>query len=124
MGVPRVYEKIEEKLREVGAQNGFIKQKIANWAKSLGNKGTYAEYNTDGKAPICWGLAKSLVFNNVKKALGLNNLDAAVFGAAPMNPITRSYFLSLNMFLINGYGLSETAGSPVMALPWFIRGSR
>lgn len=33
-----------------------------------------------------------------------------MFGAAPLSPAIREYFLSLNMFLINGYGMSESSG--------------
>lgn len=35
MGVPRVYEKIQEKLVSVGAQSGVLKKKISQWAKSV-----------------------------------------------------------------------------------------
>lgn len=33
LGVPRVYEKIYEKMQQIAAQNGFIKKAIASWAK-------------------------------------------------------------------------------------------
>lgn len=36
LGVPRVWEKIYEKMKDVANQNGFIKQFIASWAKSQG----------------------------------------------------------------------------------------
>ena len=36
MSVPRVWEKIEEKMKNMAAQNSGLKTKIANWAKSLG----------------------------------------------------------------------------------------
>lgn len=32
------------------------------------------------------------------------------FGAAPLDPTIRRYFLSLNFFLINSYGMSESTG--------------
>lgn len=35
MGVPRVYEKIQEKLVSVGAQSGVLKKKISQWAKNV-----------------------------------------------------------------------------------------
>ncbi len=59
---------------------------------------------------LCYKLAKFLVFNNVKKALGLDQCKFFFFGAAPMDPKIRKYFLSLNIFLINGYGMSESTG--------------
>lgn len=35
MGVPRVWEKIMEKLKDVSAQSGFVKKKMLSWAMSL-----------------------------------------------------------------------------------------
>lgn len=40
-----------------------------------------------------------------------------MFGAAPMATTTREYFLSLNMFLINGYGMSECSGPQATSRP-------
>lgn len=40
--VPRVWEKMEEKITAIGAQTKGIKKKIANWAKSQGSMGTFA----------------------------------------------------------------------------------
>jgi long-chain-fatty-acid--CoA ligase ACSBG len=33
-----------------------------------------------------------------------------LFGAAPLSPEIREYFLQLNMFLVNAYGMSECGG--------------
>lgn len=35
MGVPRVWEKIMEKLKDASAQSGFMKKKMLSWAMSL-----------------------------------------------------------------------------------------
>lgn len=51
-----------------------------------------------------------LVYNNVKKALGLDESRYFIFGAAPLHSDIRQYFMSLGMFLLNGYGMSECAG--------------
>lgn len=40
--VPRVWEKIHEKMMEIAKSNGAIKTKIATWAKSMGKDGTFA----------------------------------------------------------------------------------
>lgn len=36
VGVPRVWEKIQEKMLEIGAQGGSVKKVIASWAKAHG----------------------------------------------------------------------------------------
>lgn len=72
--VPRVWEKIEEKMKSVAANNGFLKTAIANWAKGMGIEGTFAE-TRDQNPPFGFGIAKKLVYNNVKKALGLDQVS-------------------------------------------------
>lgn len=46
----------------------------------------------------------------MKKQLGLDECKYFLFGAAPLDPQIRHYFLSLNFFLINSYGMSESTG--------------
>lgn len=45
IGVPRVWEKIMEKMRSVSKQNGMVKQWIARWAKDVGLRGNLAQMN-------------------------------------------------------------------------------
>ena len=71
MSVPRIWEKMEEKITQIGAQTTGVKRKIADWAKAKAADGTYAEIN-GGQLPFMWGLAKSLVFNKIKENLGLD----------------------------------------------------
>lgn len=42
-GVPRVWEKIEEKLKAIGLQNGAVKNMISGFAKARGEQGTFNE---------------------------------------------------------------------------------
>ena len=49
-----------------------------------------------------------MVYDNVKKALGLDKAHTLMYGAAPLSPAIRKYFLSLNMYLISGYGNNLT----------------
>jgi long-chain-fatty-acid--CoA ligase ACSBG len=114
--VPRVWEKIEEKMKLMAAENGFLKKKIAEWAKSIGVEGTYAELN--GKQlPFGWSLAKSIVYDNVKKALGIDQVVYCIFGAAPLSPTIREYFMSLNIFLVCAFGMSECGGPQCFTEP-------
>ena len=50
--VPRLWEKIEERMKLLGSQSGPIKRGLANWAKSIGKQGTYAELN-NLPTPFC-----------------------------------------------------------------------
>lgn len=103
-------------MRQLERSNGFVKNSISNWAKGIGKSGTYAEANNQA-TPFCFGVAKSLVYSELRKKVGLDQARNAFFGAAPLSPVTQNYFLSLNIFLINGYGMTECAGGTTYTSP-------
>ena len=96
-------------MKEVAKNNGWLKTKIATWAKSIGAEGTMQEIRQQPTS-FQFKLAKALVYNQVKKQLGLDDCIFTFFGAAPLDPQIRHYFLTLNIFLINSYGMSESTG--------------
>ncbi len=69
-GVPRVWEKIEEKMKDAGRDSKGLKKVIGDWAKSVG-----AEYNQSRQfgAPCSsnwtYSIANKLVFSNVSRLL-------------------------------------------------------
>ncbi|KAL6266397.1 hypothetical protein P5V15_003250 [Pogonomyrmex californicus] len=111
LGVPRVWEKIQEKMQEKARSNGAIKIWIAKWAKAQGLH--YYTNKLNGVDYKHWGyiFAKWLVFNKVKAALGLNKCRVYVTAAAPINIDVKRYFMSLDMPLVEAYGMSESGGA-------------
>ena len=61
-----------------------------------------------------YGIAKSLILNTIKKAIGLDKCISFYYGAAPLKQSSVDYFASLDMPLLNMYGLSETTGASTM----------
>ena len=51
-----------------------------------------------------------MVFDKIKVSLGFEDVKVFMFGAAPIKESTRIFFLKINIFLQNGYGMSETSG--------------
>ena len=96
---------MEERIAAIGAETTGLKRKIADWAKSKGPEGTYAEIN-GGPLPRFWGLAKKLVFNKIKENLGLDHSETFIFSAAPIKESTRLFFTNLNIYLLNAFGMS------------------
>ncbi len=81
LGVPRVYEKMQEKMLQTGAQSGAIKRTLGTWAKSVTLK-----YHLDCMAghnymSFQYKLAKALIMGKVKAALGFDRVKLLVTGA-------------------------------------------
>ncbi|XP_056233184.1 long-chain-fatty-acid--CoA ligase ACSBG2-like isoform X2 [Seriola aureovittata] len=110
LGVPRVWEKIQEKIRAIGAKASPMRKRVADWAKSIGLQYNYSAMNGENLVPWGFMLANNLVFKKVRAALGLDRCKICFTGAAPITKETLDYFMSLNMPLMELYGMSESSG--------------
>ncbi|XP_036385708.1 long-chain-fatty-acid--CoA ligase ACSBG2-like [Megalops cyprinoides] len=115
LGVPRVWEKMQEKMKAMGARASMIRRKVANWAKSVGLQASYNIMNGNDTVPWGYMLANNLVFKKVRIALGLDRCTACYTGAAPITKDTLEYFMSLNVQLYELYGMSESTGPHTMS---------
>lgn len=109
LAVPRVWEKIMEKLQAAGAQSSNFKKKIAVWAKKKGKEGFEAK-NKGESLPWGWTIANALVFKKVRSALGLDRCRLFGSAAAPIMKETLDFFASLNIRIDECYGMSESTG--------------
>ena len=114
LAVPRIYEKIEEKMKGLRAEMGWLTLKVGDWAKDKGFRHSQA-LERGGKAPWGYTLAHALILKQIKKRLGLDECKFFAFGAAPMKQSTLEYFMSLDMQLLNFYGMSETTGAETIS---------
>ncbi|KAG9480463.1 hypothetical protein GDO78_012103 [Eleutherodactylus coqui] len=117
MGVPRVWEKMQEKMKAVGAKSSTIKRKVASWAKGVGLETNLKRMNGASPQPVKYHVAKKLVFKKVRKALGLDRCTKCYTGAAPITKDTLEFFLSLNIPVYELYGMSESSGPHTISLP-------
>jgi len=110
--VPRLYEKIYDKIILKGETLGGIKKILFFWAVNLGLK--YKPYRENG----WWyetqlSLARKLIFSKWQAALG-GELKCMVSGSAALQPRLTRVFSAANMPIMEGYGLTET--SPVVTV--------
>ncbi|XP_075973039.1 long-chain-fatty-acid--CoA ligase ACSBG2-like isoform X2 [Anticarsia gemmatalis] len=116
LAVPRVWEKMYEKIMSVGASSGYIKKQIALWAKDKGLKHHLARINGVEGSSFGYKIAKSLVFNKVHESLGLNHCSTFVTAAAPLSPEIKKFFLSLDVPIVDAFGMSEAAGAHTLSI--------
>eukprot|EP00428_Durinskia_dybowskii_P074389 CAMPEP_0170405002 /NCGR_PEP_ID=MMETSP0117_2-20130122/26943_1 /TAXON_ID=400756 /ORGANISM="Durinskia baltica, Strain CSIRO CS-38" /LENGTH=656 /DNA_ID=CAMNT_0010662077 /DNA_START=51 /DNA_END=2018 /DNA_ORIENTATION=+ len=110
-GVPRVWEKIEEKMVQIGRSNSGVKLLMAKWAKSLGAEHCrMAQYGNGGGAPCCYSCANTIVLSKIKEALGLDQAKGCFTAAAPISTDTLYYFASLDIPVYEVFGQSECTG--------------
>ncbi|MEP6928926.1 MAG: AMP-binding protein, partial [Flavobacterium sp.] len=110
--VPRLLEKVYDKIYAKGGELTGIKKKLFFWAIDLGLK--YEPYGANG----FWyefqlKIARKLIFSKWKEGLG-GNLDLMVSGSAALQPRLTRVFAAAEIPVMEGYGLSET--SPVIAV--------
>lgn len=110
--VPRLLEKVYEKIMETGNQLAGIKRKIFFWANSIGklyevNKNQGWWYNFQ----LNW--ANKLVFNKWREALG-GEIICIVSGGAACPVYLVKIFTAARLVIMEGYGLTET--SPVISV--------
>ena len=110
--VPRLLEKVYDKIYAKGLELTGIKKVLFFWAIDLGLR--FEPYGVNG----LWyefqlKIARKLIFSKWKEGLG-GNLDLMVSGSAALQPRLARVFAAAEIPVMEGYGLTET--SPVISV--------
>jgi long-chain acyl-CoA synthetase len=110
--VPRLLEKVYDKIYAKGTELTGLKKKLFFWAIDLGLK--YEPYGQNG----FWyefqlKIARKLIFSKWQEALG-GNVKLMVSGSAALQTRLTRVFAAAGMPVMEGYGLTET--SPVISV--------
>jgi long-chain acyl-CoA synthetase len=105
--VPRLLEKIFDKIVDKGSNLTGLKKRLFFWALALGEK--YEPYEKNGS----WyhfklKIARKLIFVKWQEALG-SNLEFMISGSAPLQPRLIKVFTAAGIPVYEGYGMTESS---------------
>lgn len=105
--VPRLLEKIFDKIVDKGSQLTGVKKNVFFWALNLGEQ--YKPYHENS----AWyyfklSIAKKIIFSKWKEALG-NNLEFMLSGSAPLQARLIRVFTAAGIPIFEGYGMTESS---------------
>lgn len=113
--VPRLLEKVYEKILTKGLELKGIKRALFFWALELGKRFDNVERGSWWYR-LQLNLANKIIFNKWREALG-GNVKAIVTGSAACQERLIRIFTSAGIVIMEGYGLTET--SPVVSVNRF-----
>ncbi len=117
VSVPRLYEKMKERIEEKVAAAPAWRRRLFHWARKVGRRALLAPL-VGGPPPspadtLRLMLADRLVLSKIRSALG-GRVRRAISGGAALPRDVQEFFATLGLFITEGYGLTET--SPVLTV--------
>jgi long-chain acyl-CoA synthetase len=106
VAVPRVLERVLERITDAGDKLSGMKKRIFNWSMSLAERFELHGANGSWYA-LQRKLADKLVYKKWRAAVG-GEIVAVVSGGAALNPRLERVFYCAGLNLLQGYGLTET----------------
>ncbi len=107
--VPRIFEKVYDKITTGAEEAGGIKEKLFRWAVGVGMEaGKYRleRKPVPGFLAFKRTLAEKLVFSKIHGAMG-GRMQWAISGAAPLNKTIGEFFHACGILILEGLGMTE-----------------
>ena len=118
--VPRIYEKVYNKIISQVQDGSSLKKKIFYWSLAVGRE---VSQRTQKGLPLPLGLklkyavASKLVFSKLKQKFG-GRLKFFISGGAPLSRDIAEFFHAAGFLILEGYGLTETTAAAFSNQPY------
>lgn len=109
--VPRLLERVHDRVMKTGTEAGGIKAKIFIWALGVGEKARHRRDDGQSMGLVLsaqYALANKLVFSKIKQKMG-GRLKLFVSGGGALPPHVGEFFANLGIQVQEGFGLTETS---------------
>ena len=117
--VPRIFEKVYNKVVGGAKEAGGLKWKIFQWAVEVGKQVSHekqAGRQPSGLLALKNLIATKLVFSKLQQRFG-GRLKYFVSGSAPLNRDIAEFFHAFDILILEGYGLTEASASNFVNRP-------
>jgi long-chain acyl-CoA synthetase len=117
--VPRIFEKVYNKILENAKQGGALKARIFQWALAVGRAGSQVRQRggaPSGLLALQLRLADRLVFSKIKTLFG-GRVKYLVSGSAPLSREIAEFFHACGILILEGYGLTENSAAAILNRP-------
>ena len=114
VGVPRIYEKLQQGFMFRLGESGPLRQRIARWCLAAGRKLSDRRQSRGNRGSIADSIAFFglywLLFRNLQRHLGLDRSRNRLCAGASVSPETLRFFDIVGLPVSQGYGLTECGG--------------
>ncbi len=112
--VPRVLEKVYDKVSLGVAEAEGLKHKIGSWALGLAREFDLSKPGDGGLPGWQRAIADKLVYSKLREKLGLTRIKTVATGGAALRADLAQSFTAFGVPIVQGYGLTET--SPIITM--------
>jgi len=117
--VPRIFEKVYNKILEGVKKGSPFKQKVFAWALAAGKEGSKVRQTGNepsGLLALKLKIADRLVFSKIKQTFG-GRVRYFVSGSAPLSRDIAEFFHACGILILEGYGLTESSAASFVNRP-------
>jgi long-chain acyl-CoA synthetase len=113
LGVPRIWEKIHGTIRDrVATETNPVKRALGRTAIAVATasgRAAFERRSPDLRTRVLHPLLDRLVYRRIRVTLGLDRVQMAASGAAPLSAEVLMFFAGLGIPLTEAYGMTETS---------------